>query len=130
MSRPRKTANPTDNGTEPKKRTPRVDPTPFKVYFKHFVSNLSLGALVQGKDVLAVFMCDSVTHNYSDVTEIDALKAAAKKMFKSRKEQTSLVAQFGDGNYAKTFLDSFMEFKSNMPTEPVTPVIETETETA
>lgn len=113
MSRPRKSTNPSD-GTEVKKpREKRINPTPYRVYYKHFVSNLSLGAIINGKEVTAVFMCDSVTHNYSDVTEIDALSATARKMFKSRKEQSALVATFASGTFAKEFMEKFMEARSS-----------------
>lgn len=112
MSRPRKQTPVSPDGTEKKPRKKRIDPTPYRCYFKHFVAQLSLGAILNGKDVVKVFMCDSATHNYSDVTEIDALKAACKKMFRSRKEQTSLVAQFRSGTDASNFLEPFMNLRS------------------
>lgn len=112
MSRPRKSDQNSANTAEKKPREKRINPTPYRVYFKHFVSNLSLGAILNGKEVTAVFMCDSVTHNYSDVTEIDALSATARKMFKSRKEQSALVATFASGTYAKEFMEKFMEARS------------------
>lgn len=112
MARPRKNVNPATDNSDKKPRQKRVDPTPYKCYYKHFVSQLSLGAILNGKDVISVFMADNATHNYSDVTEIDALKAASKKMFKARSEQSNMVASFRSGSDAKAFMDSYMNTRS------------------
>lgn len=124
MSRPRKVQPNPDENQPPKPRQPRIDPTPVKVYFTHFVSQLFLGAILSGKDVVSVFICDTATHNYSDMTEVEAMKAAAKKMFKARANQSMLIAQFANVSHATAFLEVHMDEVSTSTSDTTEPTPE------
>lgn len=115
MSRPKKSAS-SDNNTPPVKREKRIDPLPAKVYYKHFAANLSLGCVRTAETVLSVFLHDSATFTYSDVTELAELTAVAKKVFRGKDAQPHLIAAFKDAAEAKEYMDTWLENLTNQET--------------
>lgn len=125
MSRPKKIVTP-ENGTPVVKREKRPDPLPFKVYFKHFAANLSLGCVRDATEVKKVFLVDSATHNYSDVSELAELSAVAKKIFKGKASSEFIIAAFKAVSDATAFMDNYLNVLTvEMDTNDVIPADDT-----
>lgn len=108
MSRPRKNVEGVPTA-EPKIKIKRIDPLPNKVYFKHFAANLSLGCVRNSDGIQKVYLFDSTTNNYSDVTAIDEITAAAKKMFKGKASQQFIMAAFFNLEHATVFIEQWLD---------------------
>ncbi len=124
MSRPKKTVTP-ENGTPAPKRIKRPDALPFKVYFKHFAANLSLGCIRSTDGVQKVYLYDTATRNYSDVTELAEIAAVAKKIFRGKDAQMFILAAFFNPTHAEKFMDSWLEDVSTIDKTPAPAPVET-----
>lgn len=102
--------------TEKKARTPKVDPTPVKVYRKPFINTLELIIARADKELLAIYLHDKAIHESLNVTEVADFIIMATKAVKGKAGKSMMEGQFKYFDDARAFAMLIAEYSEPEPT--------------